>query len=174
MKRNTVLIWAVIVLALMNLATVGTIIYHVETDGKTNDTIQLMVNDFKLNNSIIAETLGLNANQTDDCKIILNEFRQAVREIHTGLNMNRAGLFVELQKEKPDTLVCNRFSNEIGELHKDLKIKTSHFYLQLKNLCPSGREENLHQLLAPLFYSENSFGQAGGRQHRFRGGRGNQ
>lgn len=174
MKRNTILIWAVIVLALMNLATVGTIIYHVETDEKTNDTIQLMVNDFKLNNNIITQTLGLTASQSSDCKMVLNEFRQSVREIHTGLNMNRAGLFVELQKDKPDTLVCNRFSREIGVLHQDLKMETSRFYLQLKNICPSENEENLHQLLAPLFYSENSFGQAGGRQHRFRGGRGNQ
>jgi hypothetical protein len=174
MKRNAILIWAVIVLSLMNLATIGTIIYHVKTDNVSNDTIQLVVNDFLLNNSKITEALGLTSSQSVDCKFILNDFRQSAREIHRDLNMNRSSLFVELQKENPDTSICNSYSIEIGQLHKELKLETIRFYLQLKNICPSGKENNLHQLLAPLFYSENSIGPAGGKQHRYRGGRGNQ
>jgi len=175
MKKNTILIWAVIVLSLINLATIGTIIYHVKSDSEASDTIQLAVNDFRLNNRIIVETLGLTPSQSGDCKLILNDFRQAVREIHRNLNMNRSELYVELQKENADTLTCNRYSAEIGRLHKELKIVTSRFYLQLKRICPPGKEDQLHQLIAPLFNSENSYGAAGGgNRYRYRGGRGNQ
>jgi hypothetical protein len=174
MNRNTILVWAVIVLAVINIATIGTIFYHVNTNGKANDTIQLAVNDFRLNNSKIAETLGLTQTQSVGCKMVLNDFRQVVRKIQRDLNMNRSNLYLELQNENPDTLVCNQYSTEIGRLHKELKMETSRFYLQLKSRCPRGKEEQLHQMLAPMFNAENSFGNAGnGNKHRYRGGRGN-
>lgn len=175
MKRTTVLIWTIVVLVLLNLTTIGTMYYHMSrTDAAPAGEAELAVESFRLNNRSIVENLGLSGSQANECREILSDFREKVRNINQSLNENRADLFGELRKEAPDAEAYLDYSAKIGELHKALKMETVQFYLALKSLCDPAQEERLNQLLAPLFSAEKgNFGQ-GGKQHRNRFGRGHQ
>lgn len=156
------LTWGIVVLTLLNVSTIGTIIYHIQTEKK-----QMGFNSERypgpLKGRELMEHLDFTAQQRESFHSHNRDFMEAVSDINRSLNESRNNLFAELQKTNPDTVKCNLISAEIGRLHKALKIKTYRFYLDVKKICNEEQREKLNKAFAPVFSFD------GGQQFRHRG-----
>lgn len=148
--KNKFLTWAVVVLAILNMSTIGTIIYHILTE-KNEMSRSSERYASPLNGRDFMQTLDFTHGQREQFHLMNSSFRTSVKEINKELDLHKNSLFSELRKTNPDTVTCNRISAEIGALHKVLKVKTYRFYLDVKKICRADQQEKLNDVFAPIF-----------------------
>jgi hypothetical protein len=157
MNRNQLLIWAVVLLILTNVATVGTILYNRYKVSAAADNIAINsgsgVN--MLNGKFFRQTLGFTHEQMDSFRDINQVFRPSAMDLTYGVDSLKTAMYNELQKAVPDTVRLNNLSWQIGEMHGKLKYETFHFYLNLKKICSSAQSIELEKAFQPLFKTEN-------------------
>lgn len=151
-KTNKILWFVAALLLILNLATIGTIIYHNKLHKDDELTIVL---DEKQQNPLtgrfLRRELGFNNEQMD-------VFRQANRTFHIVANnllyemdSLKVEMFEELNKETPDTVKLQALSKHIGMHHVELKDITNQYYLKLKSVCDQEQCEQLQEAFQPLF-----------------------
>lgn len=151
-KTNKILWFVVALLLILNLATIGTIIYHNKQHKDDDLAIVLDANQQNpLTGRFVRRELGFDDEQMDI-------FRQANRSFHIVANnllyemdSLKVEMFEELNKEAPDTLKLQELSQHIGMHHVKLKDITNQYYLKLKSVCDSGQCEQLKEAFQPLF-----------------------
>jgi Spy/CpxP family protein refolding chaperone len=157
MKKSQLLIWALVLLVILNVATIGTILYHKyqSTPVSNNIAINTGVEVNMLNGQFFRQTLGFNDVQLDAFRDINQMFRPTARMLTYRIDSLKNEMFSALQKESPDTVRLNTMSTQIGELHGRLKYETYHFYLDLKKICTPAQSAELEKAFQPLFKTEN-------------------
>jgi len=157
MNRNQLLTWAVVLLILTNVATVGTILYNRYKVSAAADNIAINsgsgVN--MLNGKFFRQTLGFTHEQMDSFRDINQVFRPSAMDLTYGVDSLKTAMYNELQKAVPDTVRLNNLSWQIGEMHGKLKYKTFHFYLNLKKICSPAQSIELEKAFQPLYKTEN-------------------
>lgn len=175
MDTKKILIGLVIALALLNLSTILTIVYHVYSEKKEQEKIVIETNSIRLDGRYFVEQLGLTSDQAVPFREAIQTFHQSAREINQQLNVNRNQLFTELRNEETDTIICQQLSAEIGILHKNLKEETYRFYLEIKRISTPDQQLKLKEIFAPVFESDNGIVPGkGNRQNRMKQLRNNQ
>ncbi|WP_069658420.1 hypothetical protein [Arcticibacter eurypsychrophilus] len=148
--KNKFLTWSVVVLALLNLSTIGTIVYHIITEkNEMSKSSERYASPLK--GQDFMETLDFTHEQKEQFHLMNDSFRASVKDINEKLDLHKNSLFAELRKTNTDTVACNRISDEIGVLHKVLKVKTYRFYLHVKGICRPDQQEKLNAVFAPIF-----------------------
>lgn len=166
MNKKRVLVWIIILLALLNLTTIGTIIYHARKEKKAADTVAVTgVQGNPLNGSFFRNELGFDDEQMEVFRVANQQFRPASNEIIFTIDSLKHQLFVELNKERVDTSKTNQLSREVGALHAQLKDETNTFYLKLKEIATPEQTIKLQEAFEPLFYQDgvNNFGKRRGQ-----------
>ena len=155
-SKTKILIWLVVVLLLMNITTIGTIIYKNNQNEKDKNTIGIKSStDINLfNGRYFRQTLGFNETQMSAFRNINQEFRPNALEITIQIDSIKNEMFTVLKETNPDTNQLNRLSNQIGDLHGLLKYETYRFYLSLKTICTAQQQSELEKSFRPLFTNE--------------------
>lgn len=156
MSKNQILTWAVVLLVIMNVVTIGTILYHNyrENQKKNNIGINTGSGVNMLNGKFFRQTLGFNEQQMDAFREVNHVFRPYAMDLTYGVDSLKNEMFIELQKVAPDTVKLNSISEQIGELHGRLKYETYKFYLSIKKVCTPEQTAELERAFQPLFKSE--------------------
>lgn len=168
--------WAIIILALMNIATIVTVLYQknraeaVENSfsksetGSENASVNYSGRYFR-------DQLSLDNDQMSKFMAINPTFRGSIRDINRKLNHTRQEMFSLMAAGEADTAKLNALSDTIGVLHANLKKETYRYYLDLKNICDTEQQKKLEELFRGMFVSESQMGQNGnaGQQGRRRG-----
>ena len=167
-RKIKILSLSLVALAIFALSTITTILYRIKSEKDQNEEIHLEMNTVIMSGMYFKQALNLSPQQMDEFRGINQAFRQRARDINHALDHNRIKMFNELKKESPDTAICNKLSAEIGNLHKDLKIETCHFFLAVKEICDAEQAKKLHELFEPVFAGNFGFGygRGGGRFRR--------
>lgn len=155
MRKITILTWAVVLLAVMNAATIATIFYH-------NYTERRKVQDVAVNtgygsnplNGKFFRQLGFDEVQMEQFREANSHFRPAAFKITAAIDSLKGEMFTALQATAPDSMLLNRLSGEVGLLHSSLKKETYQFYLQLKKLCSAQQLIQLDEAFRPLFIND--------------------
>ncbi len=157
MNRNQLLIWAVVLLILTNVSTVGTILYNKYKAGAAADYIAINARSGvnMLNGKFFRQTLGFTQKQMDSFREINQVFRPSAMDLTYGVDSLKTEMYNELQKAVADTVRLNNLSWQIGDMHGKLKYETYHFYLNLKKICSSAQRIELEKAFQPLFKTEN-------------------
>jgi hypothetical protein len=175
-KRN-LMGWAIVVLAVMNVSTLITIVYHQkQTEVKETNSAQtpqqLETDSEKFSGRYFRDKLNLNREQMDKFREINPEFRQQARAITIELSLLRKQMLVEMAAQTSDTLKLTMLSDSIGILHSNLKQLTFNYYLDLKNMCNAAQQKQLEKLFAEIFTNDVPMGFPGkggsGRQQHGR------
>ena len=150
-NKDTLMVWAIVILAIMNISTVATIMYHKYKSGKVetiavSDQKQLEANSEKFSGRYFRDQLNLNGEQMDKFKEINPVFRPKARSITIELAQKRKQMLIEMAAAKSDTLRLNALSDSIGQLHSNLKKITFQYYLEIKNICDPEQQQKLEQL----------------------------
>lgn len=170
------MVWAIIVLAVMNISTVLTFVYNrnqVVKSVPVNDGIQSENASMRYSGRFFRDNLNLNNEQMGKFVEFNPVFRQSVRSINSDLVDSRNQMLIELTKNNCDTSKLNILSDSIGNLHADLKKLTYKYYLDLKEICDEQQQVKLLQMFGDIFAADGRMGQfgKGGPQGRGRGRR---
>lgn len=157
MNRMQLLTWAVVLLVITNIATVGTILYHNYKESMAADDIAIGTGTGinMLNGRYFRQELGFNDVQMKSFRESNQAFRPYAMGIIDGVDSLKTEMFNELLKTAPDTVKLNELSDQIGNMHGKLKYETYHFYLSIKKVCDPAQGLALGKAFQPLFKSEN-------------------
>jgi hypothetical protein len=175
-NKQSLMIWSIVILAIMNVSTLATIAYHqVQSEKQKADSEQAMQSEQASGNfsgRYFREKLNFSGNQMEKFREFNPVFRQHAREINFELAEMRKQMLEEMSKSKSDTSRLNMLSDSIGTLHSGLKKITYKYYLDLKNICTEEQQKQLEQLFSEVFASDISMGMHGkGGQKRYQNGK---
>lgn len=171
------MIWAIVLLAVMNISTLATILYH-KYESDITETVsvsgpkQLETDSEKFSGRYFRDQLNLNREQMDKFRKINPTFRPEARNITIELAQKRKQMLIEMTAEKSDTLILTALSDSIGQLHSDLKKITYKYYLEIKGICDPEQQRKLEQIFGEMFTNDTQMGYPGrGRQRGGQQGR---
>jgi len=165
-NKHSVMIWAIVVLAVINVSTIATVVYYQrQSVGEevlaTSGPNQPEVNAEQFTGRYFREHLDFNEEQMEKFRKINPLFRPKVRDITVGLNLKRKQMLREMSAVKSDTSLLNALSDSIGYLHSDLKKLTYMYYLEIKGICDPEQQKKLEQLFGEVFSDDASIGAPG-------------
>jgi len=160
------MVWAIVILAVMNISTLATIMYNNYQSIKTetisvSDQKQLEADSEKFSGRYFRDQLNLSSEQMDKFKEINPVFRPKARYITIELVEKRKQMLVEMSGANSDTTRLNALSDSIGQLHSDLKKITYRYYLEIKGICNQEQQSKLEQLFGEMFTNDSQLGNPG-------------
>jgi hypothetical protein len=165
-NKNNWMVWAIIVLALINLTTFLTVINH-RNKFVEKEIVAIPDQDKSDNNSVkysgryFRDELNLSGEQMKKFSEFNPEFRQKVMAINRSLDSKRHEMLVELAEKDCDTNRLNLLSDSIGYLHARLKKQTYQYYMNFKRICNAEQQKKLEQMFGEMFSSDVRMGQHG-------------
>mgnify|MGYP000853076213 FL=1 len=157
-RTNKILVWVIILLALLNITTIGTILYHNQRDKKVAESIVFDQGRNPLNGRFFRQKLGFDDQQMEAFRTANREFQPKAKEVIYVLDSLKKQIFFEINKEKVDTLKLRQLTESIGSSHAELKKITNDFYLQVKDICDEGQCEQLKDAFEPLYNDQVNTG----------------
>lgn len=155
-KTNKIQLWIIVLLTILNLSTIGAIIYHRYEDRKNNEGI-IFDNTQKnpINGKYFRKIIKFDNRQMKIFRNANREFQPKAHLLISQIDSLKIEMFKELNKETTDTLILNKLSSRIGENHKELKKITNTFYLKIKATCDSTQYTELKKTFLPLYQNES-------------------
>lgn len=150
-KKYRLMLWAVIVLMVFNVAAISSFIIHRNTEQQTmilppeRPGMGRMHPPRQLGR-YFNEHLGLSHAQQMQFRDYRKEFSFQARMIKDSIVMVRNAWLYELSKPNTDTVEMERLSATIGKLHSHLKVITAGYYLKLKHVCNPEQQKRLYEI----------------------------
>jgi len=166
-NKYSLMIWAIVILAVMNFTTLMTILYHKYQSDKTetvseSDPKQLETDSEKFSGRYFRDQLNLSSEQLEKFKEMNPVFRPKARSITIELAKKRKQMLAEMSAVNSDTTRLNALSDSIGQLHSDLKKITYRYYMEIKGICDPEQQRKLEQLFGEMFTNDSQLGNPGG------------
>jgi hypothetical protein len=178
MNKNTsrILIYAVIFLAVLNVATFISIGINIRNSNKElpqASSVEIKTAQ-NFNGRYFRDQLQLSPKQMDQFRVINDQFRFNARRINNELIILRAKMMDEMKQASADTVKLSLQSDSIGILHADLKKFTYEYYMGIKGICFEKQIPELDNIFEQFFKSsEHYHGRGQGNQRQGKGqGRG--
>lgn len=184
-KTIKILWWGIILLVILNLTTIGTILFRNRESSRENIAIVLDENlQNPLTGRFFRQTLGFSDTQMELFREANQTFQYAANDLIYEMDSLKNEMFTELNRPSPDSTRLNELSDHVGSHHAELKKITNNFYLKLKSVCDSTQCAQLQKEFLPLFrdgtinrgrgyHWNDSTGSGRGYRHQYsRGGRG--
>ena len=178
-NRTRIMIWAIVVLAVLNITTILTIIYH-RHEPEPEITVPVSGTNVGENSSVrfsgrwFRDELDLSAEQMNRFREFNPSFRRNVRDINLELNDLRRLMLIEMSSPDSDSARLNSLADSVGNLHADLKKHTYRYYMNFKNICTGEQKEKLDRMFGEMFAADVQTGRYGpggpygrGRGRRF-------
>jgi hypothetical protein len=154
-KTNKIWIWIVVLLVVLNLTTIGTILYHNYRENSNGVAVSLSEEgQNRISGKYFRQTLGFNDDQMEAFRQANREFQPAAARLIFSIDSLKREMFKELNENHPDTAMLNYLSDQLGKHHAELKRITNNFYLKMKSVCDSSQCIVLQRTFLPLYYDE--------------------
>lgn len=176
-NRQTYMIWAIVVLAVMNLSTLATILYQnhksnrIGNETAVKDSRQLETDAENFSGRYFRDKLNLDDRQMEKFRDINPIFRRKAQAVTLELTDLRKKMLAEMAVVNSDTARLNALSDSIGHLHSTLKRLTYVYYIDIKEICNAKQQELLRELFNEMFINDLSMGFQGRGGPGWRGGR---
>jgi Spy/CpxP family protein refolding chaperone len=158
-NRSRWMIWAIVILVVMNLTTIITVVHNkkqLSDNGPLPSSDQGMSESASMQYSgrYFRDSLGLNMEQMKKFSEFNPGFRQSVMAINKGMSEKRHEMLVEMAKNECDTNKLNVLSDSIGFLHARLKKETYQYYINFKKICNQEQQKKLKQIFGAMFNND--------------------
>ena len=159
-SKTRILVWAVIALLALNIATIGTIVWHLKSfESSERDRFfhnRKMKNGFDghIQRPNLIEKLKFNEAQNEEFKKLEKNYRDSAWYIAVQMHRVREEMFTSLSTDKADMKKVEIFADSIGQYHKQLKMKTARFYLQVRKICTPQQADSLENFFKRIIGQE--------------------
>ena len=160
------MVWAIVILAVMNLSTLLTIVYH-QVQSRRDETamnqlpVVVETDAAKYSGRYFRDQLNLSPEQMNSFREFNPVFRRQARGINLELGRMRNDMLREMAAGDPDTVRLNELADSIGKLHSTLKKITFRYYLDMKSLCNRDQQAKLEQMFGEVFSNDMQLGYPG-------------
>lgn len=166
--KNRLMIWAIVFLSILNLTTLGTILYHEYSSSKVAENSLNMPDRIegdaeKFGGGYFRDQLFFSGEQMDLFREFNPLFRRDAREITINLANLRKSMLKEMSNMYSDTTHIIQIADSIGLLHKNLKLITFEYYKNIKDICDSTQKTKLESLFNEFFVNDVPVGFNGTR-----------
>ncbi len=146
-KKN-ILIWIIVILAVTNLSTAGTIIFHAyfQPESIQNETSEQIEIPKSHLGRFFRDELNLTHEQHNRFRVFRQNFHKKANLITDEMQIKRKEIMLQLGKDVSDTVYLHALANEIGNLHEKLKHLTFEYYLDMKSICNKEQKKKLFQI----------------------------
>ena len=151
-RGNKILWWVIALLVILNLTTIGTILFR--NSESSVDDIAIVLDENRQNpltGRFFRQTLGFSDAQMALFREANQSFQHAAHDLIFEMDSLKNEMFAELNRPAPDSTRLNALSDHVGSHHAELKKITNDFYLQLKAACDASQCEQLQHAFTPLF-----------------------
>jgi Spy/CpxP family protein refolding chaperone len=166
----------VILLFVLNAATIATLLYHT---GRENAPVTLRQGE---NQSAakeeqgaryFREQLSLDPAQTDKFRDINRNYNRSTHLLAVELEQLRQEMVRELGQPDSSQPRLDEICRQIGSKHEELKKLTVDYYLKMKSTCSDEQRDKLNTLFRGMVQKEDSVAthKGQGKGPRWRGGR---
>lgn len=163
-NRTYIYKWIIAILLVTNIATVASILYHINTEDHTKSTGTVEMPG-EQRTKFLKDQLGLDESQMEEFRNINRNYNRSANPITWKLNDLRKEMLEEMAKEQPDENQLEIITEEIGALHKQLKGVTIDFYLQMKSVCNEEQKTKLYQIFHGMLNQEEDVKLPRGGRH---------
>jgi hypothetical protein len=151
-KREKILWWVVSLLVVLNATIIITIMYRNSQVQILERTIVVETGTASMSRQHLCQILDLCARQKCQFCPKHTAFKAETDRIIWQIDEEKHLLFKEMQKCCPNADELNRRSENIGNLHTELKKITVDFYRTIYEICCTQEQrEKLRQVFEPLF-----------------------
>jgi len=147
-KKNRLLFWIMIVLIVINIATL-TSFFIFSKQGVTPAPVCRVMSDSTC--SGFCTKLNLSATQVEKVEIINRNYKNNASTFVMNIKNKRVEILDELNKDKPDTLLTNKLTGEVSVLQSLLQRESIRQYLELKKVCTPEQAQRLSALYRDLY-----------------------
>ena len=167
-SKNTyrILIWVIVILAATSLSMGTSFWFHKQQDkkaaGQQNTQIEM---PSEQRTRFFREQLELRQEQMDIFRDLNRDYNRSARRISMQLEELRIKMVEEMGTKNPSQDELNSISENIGNLHSDLKKVTIQYYLDMKEVCDEDQQEKLNEIFLSMSKSKDdvSLPQRGGK-----------
>jgi periplasmic protein CpxP/Spy len=170
LNKTRILLWAVIALAVLNIATIATVFWHMSKANRFIDRENFEMNAPAPNGmkQVIKENLKLSDYQVVKFDSIDNKFRTESKAIFEEMKTLRRDMINEITSDNPDSAKLIEFTKALGNLHIELKMRTFNFYFSMKKICQPEQQKELSKFFRKMFMFEGMPGPGMGRDFKER------
>jgi hypothetical protein len=178
--KYRLLIGLVLILFVMNIATIASLVYHTRQAGKQSAAEKTVGRSTGQSAAkaeqgamFFREKLNLDPEQVVRFRDINREYNHAAHIIASDLEQLRLDMVEEMGKTGPDSIRLNAICREIGHYHERLKKMTADYYLKMKSACNEDQQIKLNTIFREMVQKEDTVAthQGRGKGSRWRGGR---
>ncbi|MBN2213338.1 MAG: periplasmic heavy metal sensor [Bacteroidales bacterium] len=148
-SQNRLLIWLVIFLLVLNISAISSIIYHrVRETKEIPSPFQPPIaweGRMPDEGRFLRDYLELDKAQFEQFMIKRHGFQTKARGITEELREKKVEFLEELNKKDTDTSKIRELSEDIGQLHKALRLESGKYYLGLRTICNDEQRQKLHR-----------------------------
>lgn len=149
-KKN-ILVWAIVILAATNIATIVTIFYHNHHGFRRGHRGEFPMEGRNHGfGKMLNKRLNLTEEQQEKFRTFRQNYHTEVRALKEEMHGKRKLFLEELGKQKTDTIKLNQISTEIGNLHVRLKNATAKYFLQMKSCCSEEQKTKLFEVFSGM------------------------
>jgi len=166
MFRNVkILSWLVVILLVTNVATVATVFYHSNDEERSSrERVETKVPGDR-RTRFFKEELNLSEAQLEPFREANRRFNRRARGIADDMSQLRVEMLDELFADSVSREDLQAIAQRVGVEHRDLKMATCDFYLELKSLCNDEQKDRLAEIFQSLLNSDERV-QLPGKKHR--------
>jgi Spy/CpxP family protein refolding chaperone len=171
-NKNRLLVWAVIALVALNIATIATVIWQTKSNKNffRRDRFEMREHSGHFMKKLITDKLHLDEQQSIGFDSIEKCFIQKNIAIFQKMNLLREKMIEELTNENPDSAKLIQLTKDLGNLHINLKMNTFEFYYSMKKICKPEQQKELSNFFRGMFITDGMKGGPGmGRGNNERG-----
>ncbi|BAX82674.1 periplasmic heavy metal sensor [Labilibaculum antarcticum] len=161
-KANKFWMWLALLLLAVNLSTIGSLWYHMQQETKEVENKVEMPDEFRTR--FLKEQLGLDEEMKIKFRSLNRNYNQEANQIMNQLNGLRRDMVQQLGNENCDSLELNNIAGLIGEKHKELKLATVQFYLDMKSELNEEQQAKLYDLFSSLLQKDEEVKTPKGRR----------
>ena len=172
--KYRILIWLVLILFAMNIATIASLVYHTRETKKqtsTQKSADQSVVKAEQGAGFFREQLNLDPEQVVRFRDVNRDYNRAAHRIANDLERLRQEMVALMGQAESDTIRLNAICVEIGHQHEQLKKLTVDYYLKMKSSCNEEQQIKLNYIFKEMVQKEDTVASHQGKGYRWRGGR---
>lgn len=155
--KNTyrILIWLIVILVATNLSMGISFWYHKQQDKKAAAKQEQKVEmPSEQRTRFFREQLNLGQDQIDIFRELNRNYNRNARQFSYQLADLRIQMIEEMGVKNPNNKKLDSISENIGELHTQLKKVTIEYYLEMKEVCNEEQQKKLNEIFMSMSKSK--------------------
>lgn len=154
-NKYRILIWIIVILVATNLSMGLSFWYHKQQDKKAAEKVEEAIEmPSEQRTRFFREQLNLKQDQINTFRELNRNYNRNANQISYQLENLRIEMVHEMGKENSSQKSLHPISNNIGQLHSDLKDLTIQYYLDMKEICDKNQQEKLNEIFMSMSKSK--------------------